>query len=268
MEGLANDIDVFLFDCDGVLFRGSAVIAGAPEAVSRLGEMGKKVFFVTNNATKSRQDNVAKLTDLHIPATADQVICSSFSAAAYVKKHGFKRAFVVGESGIRDELAAVGVDAAAEGSDEACDVVVAGLDRHFSYDKLARAQSHLQRGAAFVATNRDATYPSDGGAVLPGAGTIIAAIETCSGRAPTVTGKPSPWFVDFVKTAAGAEPGRCLMVGDRLDTDVAFGLLAGFKTMLVTETGVHGEAELKAAKEGQRPHYVAKSVADMVQHLK
>jgi 4-nitrophenyl phosphatase len=262
MEGVAA-FDVFLFDCDGVLFRGSSVIEGAPEVVRRLGEMGKRVFFVTNNATKSREDNVGKLTALGIPARAEQVICSSFAAASYARSRGFRRAFVVGESGLRDELAAAGVEPA----EDNCDVVVAGLDRHFSYDRMAAALEQLQRGAEFVATNRDATYPGDGGRMLPGAGSIITALETCSGRAPHTTGKPSEWFVQFVKGLVKAEPSSCLMVGDRLDTDVAFGRLAGFKTLLVTTTGVHGAAHLAAAAEYQRPHFAADSVASLMPHL-
>ena len=268
MERVAA-FDVFLFDCDGVLFRGSSVIAGAPEVVRRLGELGKRVFFVTNNATKSRKDNVSKLVELGIPARPEQVICSSFSAAAFASSRSFRRAFVIGESGLHDELAAAGLATTSEvGGGERCDVVVVGLDRQFSYAKMAAALEQIQGGAEFVATNRDATYPSDGGRMLPGAGSVVAALETCSGRVPLTTGKPSEWFVQFVRGLVAAEPAHCLMVGDRLDTDVAFGRLAGFQTLLVTGTGVHGTAHAEAAPEHQRPHHMAASVADLLQHLK
>jgi HAD superfamily hydrolase (TIGR01450 family) len=162
-----GELEVFLFDCDGVLFRGSQAIEGAAEVIVRLKENGKRVFFVTNNATKSRADNVVKLVGMGIPAREDEVVCAAFSASCYARDQGFKSAFVVGESGLVDELILAGLTTTQEG-DVRCDVVVAGLDRHFSYEKLARAQACIQQGAEFVATNRDATYPSDGGKLMPG----------------------------------------------------------------------------------------------------
>lgn len=233
----------------------------------RLKRNGKRVFFVTNNATKSRADNVEKLRSMGFAAEVDDVICSSFSAACYAKDQGFKKAFIVGEKGLIDELELAGL-AVTSADPAACDVVVAGLDRHFSYDKMMLAQRCIQQGAVFVATNRDATYPAEGGLMLPGAGSIIAALETCTGKAPVVVGKPSPWFVEFVKQKVGAAPERVLMIGDRLDTDIAFGKLAGFRTMLVTETGVHSRADLEnaATPEERRPLYHTKSVADF-QHV-
>ena len=130
-------MEAFLFDCDGVLFRGTNVIAGAPELVERLNALGKKVLFVTNNATKSRQDNVEKLTSMGIPARGpEQVICSSFSAARYLAHQGHKTAFVVGESGLDDELRLAGVSPH-RAEEPACDAVVVGLDRRFCYESMA-----------------------------------------------------------------------------------------------------------------------------------
>ena len=261
-----GDISSFLFDCDGVLFRGSEVVPGAPEVLARLRSNQKRLFFVTNNATKSRADNVAKLAALGISASVDEVVCSSFSAACFVRDQGFKKAFVVGEEGLVEELKLAGIETvqANESGAADVDVVVAGLDRHFNYEKLAAAQRCIHKGAAFVATNRDATYPAEGGAMLPGAGSIISALETCSGKAPMVTGKPSEWFVEFVKKIVGTDPSKCLMIGDRLDTDIAFGLSAGFKTMLVTETGVHSLKHVETSSS--KPNFHTKSVADF-QHV-
>ncbi len=136
MDGFdVSSIEVFLFDCDGVLFRGSSVIAGVPEVLDLLQHKhGKRVYYVTNNATKSREDNAKKLRAFGIAATREQVICSSYAAAALLQSHGKKRVFVVGESGIHDELLA----AQLEPCTERCDAVVAGLDRSFTYDKMAQ----------------------------------------------------------------------------------------------------------------------------------
>ena len=102
-----------------------------------------------------------------------------------------------------------------------------------------------------MATNRDATYPADGGRMMPGAGSLVAALETCSGKVPHNSGKPSAWFVELVKSLVGDH--SAVMIGDRLDTDVAFGKLAGFKTLLVTETGVHTAADAEAAAPEKDP---------------
>lgn len=115
-----------------------------------------------------------------------------------------------------------------------------------------------------MATNRDSTYPAEGGRILPGAGSIVAAMQCCSGVQPVVTGKPSTWFVEFVQSVAQADPARCLMVGDRLDTDVAFGRLAGFATLLVTETGVHTSADAAAAPADRKPHYCLARAPDLL----
>lgn len=135
--------DVVMFDCDGVLFRGSEPVAGCAETLARLEQLGKRVFFVTNNATKSREDNAVKLRSMGMPAHATQFICSAYSAATYVAKRGHTRAFVVGEAGLRAEMALAGVVVA----DQDCSVVVVGLDRQFHYDTMASALSQLQQGA-------------------------------------------------------------------------------------------------------------------------
>lgn len=188
-----------------------------------------------------------------------KVICSSFSAARYVQSRGLKRVFVVGESGIVDELKCASVEV----SEDHCDAVVVGLDRSFSYDKMSRALGQLQKGAVFVATNRDATFPADGGKFLPGAGSIVAALECCAGQSPIVVGKPEPWFEVLVKSVVGAPADRCIMVGDRLDTDIQFGNLCGFQTLLVTATGVNSVEDMQKAPARQQATFHTGSVSDV-----
>src|SRR2546423_12280512 len=126
--------------------------------------------------------------------------------------------------------------------------VLSGWDRQFTYTKLAHAQQYIQRGAVFIATNRDATYPDSGGRTLPGSGALVAALETCSGVIPLVIGKPEPYTLELILRRAGARPDECLVIGDRLDTDIAIGKAVGTRTALVL-TGVHTQADIAACPQ-------------------
>lgn len=231
-----------------------------------------------------------------------EILCSAYAAAMYLQMIDFKgKVFVVGESGIYDELATAGIACAApltaeqmsppSGTpvlevDSEVDAVVVGLDRFVNYTKFAYAQHYLRNpGTAvvvpswplgvltrltratlctetlFVATNNDSTFPSHHH-LLPGAGTIVSAIECCSARRATVVGKPSRIFVDILLNRfPDLVPSRCLMIGDRLDTDIAFGKAAGFGTLLV-ETGINSLADAQQAT--LPPEFVVPSVAHLL----
>ncbi|RYG39605.1 HAD family hydrolase [bacterium] len=143
---------------------------------------------------------------------------------------GLKSAFVVGEIGLKATLAEAGIAVVEEGSAEA---VVVGLARNFSYDVLTDAMLRIRAGAAFVATNPDKTYPIEGGGLIPGAGSIVAAVRACSGVEPFIVGKPNPFLVQAAIVELGLQPESVLVVGDRLDTDIEAGKAAGCPTWLV-----------------------------------
>src|SRR5207247_84149 len=138
-----------------------------------------------------------------------------------------------GEQGLKDELAAVGMRLVEYSEDEPIDYVVCGWDRQFTYAKMTNAHLAIARGAQFIATNRDATYPDSGGRTLPGSGAIVASIETCSGVTPRVIGKPEPYTLELILQMSGYTPDQCVVIGDRLDTDIAIGNRVGAKTVLV-----------------------------------
>ena len=172
MAVLADAYDAFLFDLDGVLYRGSEVVAGAPEAVARLRAAGKRVAFVTNNATRTPESVAARLTGFGIPASADEVESSALVTAAQLAARGVSEAFVVGEEGILQALQDKGI-AIADVDAGSTEVVVVGLDRRVDYEKLRRASLLVQHGANLVATNTDASYPATDGN-WPGAGALLA----------------------------------------------------------------------------------------------
>ncbi|KAL8681746.1 MAG: hypothetical protein Q9186_002134 [Xanthomendoza sp. 1 TL-2023] len=259
-----NRFDVFLFDCDGVLWSGDHLFEGTVETLDMLRSKGKQIVFVTNNSTKSRADYKNKLESMGIPASVDEVFGSSYSAAIYISRilalpPTQKTVFVLGESGIETELDSESIPhiggtdpsynrpispadytSIASGSvlDPSVGVVLAGLDFHLNYLKLTYAFAYLQRGAKFLATNTDTTLPS-AGSLFPGAGAISAPlVAMMGGERPMAFGKPSQAMMDAIEGKFKFERKKACMVGDRLDTDIRFGIEGGLGGTLCVLTGV------------------------------
>jgi 4-nitrophenyl phosphatase len=247
-----------VIDLDGSVYVGDKPISGVPEALEELRSKGIKLLFLTNNATKTPQEYVEKLEGMGVKASIEEVLTSSVIAASYIKRvYGPSRIFVVGTKALEEVLRSHGHEIVAFDSD----VVVAGLDFNFDYQKLARASREIRRGAKFVATNTDATIPLEDG-VMPGAGSIVKAIEIASGVRPLVVGKPSRIAMREALMRLGLRPSEVLVVGDRPETDVKMGKRFGCITALVL-TGVVKEAALKGLPETLRPHFVLKSLAEV-----
>jgi phosphoglycolate/pyridoxal phosphate phosphatase family enzyme len=270
-----SGIDAFLLDCDGVLWRGDAAIPGAHEMIALMRSLGKRVVFVTNNSTKSRDTYVKKLASQGIPATVDEIVTSAWATVAYMKNEKIAgKVYYVGEAGLGQELKNEGYEAFGLEHGDVKDLpnpftvdhdvkaVVVGLDRNISYYKLAYATACVRQipGCRFIGTNPDPTFPVDG-AILPGGGTLVKTIECAVGRAPeAVVGKPSQDLLKTVLATYNLDPARTCMVGDRLSTDIAFGRLGGLQTLLVL-TGVTHESELADIELPEFvPHHYVQSV--------
>jgi glycerol-1-phosphatase len=259
MRDLRN-LDALICDMDGVLFRRDDPIEGAAEAVERFRGRGTRVLFCTNNSRYSVHDYIVKLEGFGIPCDADDVLTSAVVTAENLGARNLtgRRALVVGGGGVRDSLADMGV-LTAEGEDAArADLVVVGWDPTFDYPALSRAADAVRGGALFVATNADATFPAPDG-LLPGAGAILAAIETASGRRAEVMGKPHPPMTEAIAArVSGCR--RVAIVGDRADTDLAAGDVMGWTKILVL-SGVTSREE--AATVRPVPDIVVDSLADL-----
>lgn len=241
---LADRYRAFLLDLDGVLYRGDRVIPGAPEAVARLRQAGGRVVFVTNNSARTPDHVADRLRGMGFSAQPGDVVTSAQATARVVAgEAGDGRdptAFVVGEEGIRTALAEAGIELLDDDPGRVGFVVV-GWDRGVTYDRLRTASLLVRRGARLVATNTDATYPAPGGELWPGAGALVAAVETASGVAASVVGKPQAGLFRMALEVAGTGP--ALVVGDRLETDVAGAMAAGLEAVLVL-TGAASPADL------------------------
>lgn len=257
MNGPADAYDVFLFDLDGVLYRGTDVVPGAPEAVALLRAAGKRLAFVTNNSGRTPDAVAAHLSDLGIPATGGEVETSALVTAEQLAGRGVSEAFVVGEDGIVRALRDAGIDIA-DANAEHTEVVVVGWDRQATYEKLRRASLLVQRGAALVATNADASYPAADGN-WPGAGALLAAVETTTGAKAEVFGKPEPPIMVAALERAGG--GRPLVIGDRLETDIAAAARLGWDSLLVL-TGISRADD--AASSAFAPTFVAADLASFL----
>jgi 4-nitrophenyl phosphatase len=262
-------LSALIFDLDGVIWRGHTPIAGAVESVARLRAAGINCFYCTNNSSLSQAAFAERLRGIGLELDPQDVISSGWATAQFLAKQypaGFS-VFVVGEDGLRDTLRAVGARVLSEADAETtvADCVVAGIDRQFTYDKLRRAQQQILRGARFVATNRDATFPVETG-VVPGSGSIIAAIATASGTQPVTIGKPEPLMLQLCVEKFGLAPRRTAMVGDRLDTDIACAHRAGLPALLVT-TGVTSREGGETAQGEEKPDAIFDDLVKMCQAM-
>lgn len=254
---------------DGVLYLGESPIPGAVETIDRLQKSRHKVYFLTNNSGKSRSDYREKLERLSIQTDDDHIFTSAYACALLLKSRGAagKTAFVVGESGLIFELTSAGIAVVTEPDTvpyTQIDYVIAGIDRGFTYAKLRFAHIAIARGhAEFIATNRDATFPVEEGAI-PGAGAIIASIATSTGVEPTVIGKPETHALEMLLAAAGERPENAVMIGDRLDTDIACGNRLGLRTVLVL-TGVSRPEDTVGVVPDQIPTLIVGSVTRLLE---
>lgn len=221
----------WLFDLDGTVYRGEALIPGADAVIAALRAAGRRVAFLSNKPLFTRADYAQKLTRLGIPATADDVINSSLALVLHLGRlDPGASLFVIGEPPLIGELRAHGFEVRA---DARVRWVVIAFDRTFDYAKLDTALQAVRAGARLIATNPDRTCPTADGEIPDCAG-MIAAVEAVTGRSvEIVVGKPSPIILEVALARLGVPAAECAIVGDRIETDITMGRRAGLATVLV-----------------------------------
>jgi glycerol 3-phosphatase-2 len=239
-DAAADRYDAFLFDLDGVLYRGDRAVPGAAETLTALREAGREVIFLTNNSARTPHAVAEKLEGMGIRADPSGVVTSAMAAASMLE--GVRSAFVIGEEGLRAALAEAGMEVLG-GEPARADAVVIGWDRTFDYDALRIASVLVQRGARLYATNTDASYPAPGGELWPGAGALVAAVEATTGVRAEAGGKPQAPLFEAALDRAGTRPARTLMVGDRVETDLVGAARVGIDGAAVF-SGASGPADL------------------------
>ncbi len=252
--------DAYIFDLDGTVYLGDALLPTAGPTITRLRELGRRTVFLSNNPTHTREEYAAKLTRLGLPTPPTDVINSSLVMAHFLQQRmPGARLFVVGEKPLCDVLVAAGFTLTED--PRQTDAVIASFDRTFVYRKLQIAFDAIRAGARFFATNSDRYCPVPGGGE-PDAAAMIAAIEACTAKkVEAVVGKPSSYMIEAILGVLGLPPERCIITGDRLETDVAMGLNCGMAVAL-TLTGATDAATLAASPI--KPTYVLRQLADLL----
>jgi 4-nitrophenyl phosphatase len=231
-----HSLRAVISDMDGVLWRGDAPLPGVAEFFGGLRRRGIPFVLATNNATATFAEVSRRLSALGLPLSQQEVLTSARAAASFLRHQLPPGASVlaVGEAGLTSALSHAGFHLI--GHAEQAAAVVAGLDRFVTWAKLTEAALAIRGGALFVATNMDPTFPSERG-LVPGAGALIAVLETACGCHPIVIGKPEPHLFLEALEYLHAPPEATLVLGDRIETDIVGGQRAGMPTALLM-TGV------------------------------
>jgi 4-nitrophenyl phosphatase len=243
-----NSSKAWIFDMDGVLYRGNAPLPGAIDLFATLQLRNIPFRLATNNSTLTPEQYVKKLDKMDLEVPAEWIVTSGVATREYLLTRFPKGSpiYVVGEPALFEQLFLTDELVQANGTDLQAAAVVAGLDRTFTYDKLSEAHNQVQKGAAFIATNSDVTLPTEHG-LEPGCGSIIAAIAASTGVTPAIVGKPETLLFDMISRQLDVRPSDIVSVGDRLDTDIVAGSRAGTLALLVL-TGVSTRADIAHAE--------------------
>jgi 4-nitrophenyl phosphatase len=264
-----NNIKNLILDMDGVLWHGETPMPGLADFFETLHRQAIKFVLATNNASKTPLQYVEKLARFGVTVTEDRVFTSAEATGSYVQQRyeAGKNVFVVGDVGLQAAIKTRGfrlltIDEVLGG--ETAVFVVAGFNPNTTYSQLAAGSLLIRKGADFIGTNPDLTFPSEYGQ-LPGAGSILAFIQAATGVEPTVIGKPGPLIFQMAMHNLGGTPQNTAMVGDRLETDIAGGKAAGIQTILVL-SGISQRADLANAN-GLQPNFIFEGIHEIANKI-
>lgn len=248
-----------ILDMDGVLWRDQAPIGDLPQEFELIYQLGLGVVLATNNATRNPAQYAAKLQAFGVDLDPEQIVNSAMATAHYLQKHYPQGGdvYVVGEQSLVETIQAAGFTTTGEHSL----AVVAAMHRGINYEILAKATLLIRGGALFIGTNPDKTFPIPEGQA-PGAGAILAALEASTGILPLIMGKPQPEMYYLALEHLGLSPQETLVVGDRLETDIAGAQIAGCPAALV----LSGVTNLEAAQRWTpTPNIIAADLASVLE---
>jgi len=269
-QKLRDKYDCFIFDMDGVLYLDDKPIRGACELIQYLNKHDRQYVFLTNNSMLSIRQYVNRLKAMNIPVRKEQIISSSLAAVNYlIDKYPDrgKKVFVLGSRFIKECLRSDGFEILELRNGHKADVVVVGLYIKVTYDHFKEATIAIRRGADFIATNKDKTFPGKD-EIVPGAGSSVAFLEASTGKSAIVLGKPEPYLLNVALQYLGKKRSdftyeellrRTLVIGDRVDTDILMANNNNMDSALVL-TGVTGRENINI---GAKPTYVIEGIWDI-----
>jgi 4-nitrophenyl phosphatase len=256
-----NELKGLVIDMDGVLWHGETPLPGLHDFFAVLHHKGMDYILATNNPSKTPQGFASKAQKLGVRVKPEQVITSGVATAHYLgtKYTPGTKVFVIGDAPLKDLIQAAGYEL----STRDVAAVVVAMERDLTYQTLKLGTLLIRAGAEFIGTNPDPFYPSEEG-ILPGSGTMIAALKASTDQTPTIVGKPEPWMFSVALQRMRLQPSQVASVGDRLDTDIAGGVRTGLKTMLVL-SGVTSADDLEISD--LKPTWVVKDLIEAAKTL-
>lgn len=252
--------EAYCFDLDGTVFIGDQLLEGAGETIAELRQRGRRVLFLTNSSVHTPRDCRRRLEQMGLACREEEILTALYVSGSYfAREEPEARLYLVGETVMRRQLEDLGV--AVTENPEAATHVLVGMDRGFNYEKLSLGMKAVRWGARLVAVNPDPVCPVPGG-YIPDTWSIVKALETAAGaKSDLILGKPSPYYAQEALRRLNCPPEECLMVGDRLETDILMGNGSGMQTALVL-TGVSVREDIRRLKIV--PGYVLNSLADLL----
>lgn len=243
---IPSNIKALILDMDGVIWRADAPIGDLAKIFARIEARGLKYVFATNNGTKTPDQYVERLAGFGVNVKPSQVVTSALGVAYMLAQRYPKgtKVFMIGEDGIRVALEEKGFEVLSTNNAPEAKVVVMGIDRGISFDKMREATLLVRSGVPFYATNPDKTFPTPRGEI-PGAGAWLSVVTTATEVEPIIAGKPFPFMMELSLELLGTHKDETLVVGDRLETDIAAGQAVGCKTALVL-SGVSTKSQADA----------------------
>ena len=231
---IPSNIKALILDMDGVIWRADAPIGDLAVIFKRIEARGLKYVFATNNGTKTPEQYVERLAGLGVNVKSSQVVTSALGVAYMLAQRYPKgtKVFMIGEDGIKVALEEKGFEVLSTNDAPEAKAVVMGIDRGITFDKMREATLLVRSGVPFYATNPDKTFPTPRGEI-PGAGAWLSVVTTATEVEPIIAGKPFPYMMELSLEILGTKKDETLVVGDRLETDIAAGQAVGCKTALV-----------------------------------
>jgi 4-nitrophenyl phosphatase len=274
MEPFTN-ICALIIDMDGVLWHGDQPMPGLTDFFQTLYDQQILFILATNNARLTQDQYVTKLAQMGVQVTPDAILTSSMATALYLTEHtdpSKTRVFVIGEDGATQPLLERGFTLTGlyelnddkDNPNMGANVVICGMDRTLSWDKLATATLNIRAGAKFIGTNADTTLPTERG-LTHGNGAILAALTAATGVTPTIIGKPEPIIYQQALALLGVDPAQTVAIGDRLETDILGAVRTGIRSLMVL-SGVSTEEDCKTTD--YQPTWIMPDIRAITQALK
>lgn len=237
-----DDFDIVLFDLDGTVYYGSKLIDGANDTVKFFREAGKRIYFATNNSTKTRKQIFEKLLKIGVDCKFDEVLTSGYLAALYAQQENLHNMYIFGSENLRTEFDEMSVS---YNQTESAENLLIGYNPHMTYENLADALQVALHAKTIIACNKERTFPGEGKKLMPGCGAMTAPIEWCAKReCDVVVGKPSTLMIELVSKLEKTPSYRLLMIGDTYESDIVMAKLAGAKHILISKTCEHHDTEV------------------------